>query len=428
MTSPLYIRAARLIDPASGRDEPGDCLIEDGRIAALGPDCALARLPPGTEVIEAEGHVLCPGLIDMRVFVGEPGFEHRETLRSAGRAAAAGGVTTIVTMPDTDPVVDDVTIVDFIRRRARGTSLVHVAPMAAATVGNQGREMAEIGLLKAAGAVAFSSGRSAIASAGVMAKLLAYARAFDALVCHHLEDRDLVGDGVMTAGEVATRLGLKGIPVEAETVPLERDIRLVAMTGARYHASLLSTAESLDIVRAAKRRGLPVTCGVSAAHLTLNENDIGEYRTFFKLSPPLRTEADRQACLDALADGTIDVVVSDHDPQHVETKRHPFAEAENGAIGLETLLAAALRPVHDGRVPLHTLLKAMTATPADLLGLPQGRLEVGRPGDVILFDPDRPWVLEKEAIRSTSKNTPFEKARFMGRVIETIVAGRRIRL
>jgi dihydroorotase len=231
----------------------------------------------------------------------------------------------------------------------------------------------------------------------------------------------------MNEGETATRLGLKGIPLEAETIPLERDIRLVKRTGARYHAALVSTAESLELVRRAKREGLPVTCGVSIAHLTLNENDIGEYRTFFKLAPPLRTEADRQACLEALGDGTIDVIVSDHDPQHVETKRHPFADAENGAIGLETLLAAALRPVHDGRIDLISVLRTLTSRPASLLGLPQGRLQVGAPGDVILVDLDQPWVLEKDRILSISKNTPFERARFQGRVLETIVAGRRVR-
>ena len=424
---PIYVRGARLLDPASGRDEIGDCLIENGVIAALGPDCAVHRLPPGTEVIEGEGLLLCPGLVDMRVHVGEPGAEHRETFHSAGRAAAAGGVTTLVVMPDTDPPMDQVAIIDFVMRRARDTARVRVVPMAAATIGNNGREMAEIGLLRAAGAVAVTSGKRTITDSGVLARLMTYARHFDTLVVHTVEDPGLVGDGVMNEGETATRLGLKGIPVEAEIIPLERDLRLVAMTGARYHAALVSCAESLDLVRRAKARGLPVTCGVSVAHLTLNETDIGEYRTFFKLAPPLRREEDRQACVDALADGTIDVVVSDHDPQHVETKRHPFAEAENGAIGLETLLAAALRAVQDGRVPLARALAAMTSTPARLLGLPQGRLAVGAPGDVILVDLDSPWVNDKERILSISKNTPFEKARFTGRVIETMVAGRRVR-
>jgi dihydroorotase len=426
--SPLYLRDARLFDPASGRDERGDCLIENGLVAALGPDCAVNRLPPGTELVECAGLLLCPGLIDMRVFVGEPGYEHRETIRSAGRAAAAGGVTTIVTMPDTDPVIDDPALVDFVLRRARDDALVRVLPMAAMTKGLAGREMAEIGLLRRAGAVAVASGRRSVTNAQVMRRTLAYAHDFDALVVHHVEDPDLVGEGVMNEGEMASRLGLPGIPAAAEVIPLERDMRLVELTGARYHAAMISTAQSVAVVRAAKRRGLPVTCGVSVANLTLNENDVGDYRTFFKTAPPLRSEEDRVACVGALADGTIDVIVSNHDPQHVETKRYPFAEAENGAIGLETLLPAALRLVHGGAVDLRTALAAMTSRPAALLDLPQGRLEIGAPGDVILVDLEEPWILEEEMIRSRSKNTPFERARFQGRAVTTVVAGRVVRV
>ncbi len=420
---PLYIRGARLIDPDSGRDETGDCLIENGIISALGKDCAVGRLPPGTQIIEAKGQVLAPGLIDMRVFIGEPGFEHRETLRSAGRAAAAGGVTTIVMMPDTDPVIDEPALVDFVLRRARDTSPVRVVPMAALTKGLKGQEMTEIGLLTWAGAAAFTSGRTSLTNAQVMRRTLAYARDFDALVVHHVEDPHLVGEGVMNEGEMASRLGLQGIPLEAETIPLERDLRLVALTGGRYHAALLSTAASFDVMRAAKRQGLPVSCGVAIANLTLNESDIGGYRTFFKLAPPLRTEADRQACVGALADGTIDVIVSNHDPQHVETKRYPFAEAENGAIGLETLLAASLRLYHAGDCSLVTLLRALSTTPADLLGLPQGRLAIGAPGDVILIDIDEPYVYDEAMIVSRSKNSCFERARFQGKVKLTVVAG-----
>lgn len=420
---PLYLRRARLIDPASGRDEIGDCLIENGLIAALGPDCAVGRLPPGTEVIDCGGKVLAPGLVDMRVFIGEPGFEHRETIRSAGRAAAAGGVTTIVMMPDTDPVIDDPALVDFVLRRARDTSLVRVVPMAALSKGLKGEEMSEIGLLKWAGAAAFTSGRTSLTNAQTMRRILTYAHDFDALIVHHVEDPHLVGEGVMNEGEMASRLGLQGIPQEAETIPLERDIRLVALTGARYHAALISCADSLAVIRMAKERGLPVTCGVSIANLTLNEGDIGEYRTFFKLAPPLRGEADRLALVEAVADGTIDVIVSNHDPQHVETKRYPFAEAENGAIGLETLLAAGLRLYHEGLCPLPRLLQAMSTSPAALLGLPQGRLAVGAPGDVILFDPDEPWIYDEAMIASRSKNSCFERARFQGRIKLTAVAG-----
>jgi dihydroorotase len=421
---PLYLRHARLIDPETGRDEMGDCLIEDGVISALGPDVAVDRLPPRTEIVECGGRVLAPGLIDMRVFIGEPGFEHRETIKSAGGAAAAGGVTTIMMMPDTDPVIDEPALVDFILRRARDASPVRVLPMAALTKGLRGDEMTEIGLLKWNGACAFTSGRQSVTNALVMRRTLTYARDFDALVVHHVEDPNLVGEGVMNEGERAARLGLTGIPSAVETIPLERDMRLVALTGARYHAALVSCAESLDVIRAAKAKGLPVTCGVSIANLTLNENDIGDYRTFFKMAPPLRSEDDRMACVEGLRDGTIDVIVSNHDPQHVETKRYPFAEAENGAIGLETLLPAALRLMHAGHVDLVTVLRALTCAPAALLGLPQGRLQVGAPGDVILIDLEEPWVLEEDMIRSRSKNTPFERARFQGRVNSTVVAGR----
>ena len=420
---PVYLRNARLLDPASGRDEIGDCLIEDGHIAALGPDCAVDRLPSGTDIVDCARRLLCPGLVDMRVFTGEPGHEHRETLASASGAAAAGGVTTMVTMPDTDPVIDDAALVDFVLRRARDTGLVRVHPMAALTKGLEGREMTEIGLLREAGAVAFASGRRSVASARVMRRALAYARDFGALVVHHVEDAELAADGVMNEGEVAARLGLPGIPSAAETILLERDMRLVALTWARYHAAQISCAESVEVVRRAKRAGLPISCGVSINNLTLNENDIGPYRTFFKLSPPLRHEDDRRAVVAALADGTIDVVVSGHDPQDVETKRHPFAEAADGAVGLETLLPAGLRLVHSGDLDLLTLLRALSTRPAEILGLPVGRLAPGAPGDVILVDPDRPWVLDPDELRSRSKNTPFDGARLTGKVLKTYVGG-----
>jgi dihydroorotase len=377
-------------------------------------------------VVDCKGAIVAPGLVDMRVFVGEPGAEHRETFASAGRAAAAGGVTTIVTMPDTDPVIDDIALVDFIGRRARDEAEVRVHPAAALTKGLEGREMTEFGLLADAGAVAFTDGRRTLTNAAVMRRALTYARDFGALVMHHAADPDLAGGGVMNEGEVATRLGLAGIPKEAEIVVVERDVRLAALTGGRYHAALISCAESLDVVRRAKLAGLAVTCGVSINHLTLNENDIGPYRTFFRLSPPLRSEDDRMAMVAGIADGTIDVIVSSHDPQDVDTKRHPFSEAADGAVGLETLLPAALRLFHNGDVDLLTLFRALSTRPAGLLGLEVGRLAPGAPADLIVVDPDAPWVLEAAALRSRSKNTPFEGARFQGLVRRTLVAGRTV--
>jgi dihydroorotase len=418
---PIFFKNARLIDPASGREERGGVLVRDGLIQEVGPQVAGAA---DAETVECHGQVLAPGLIDMRAFIGEPGAAHRETLKSAGEAAAAGGVTTIVAMPDTSPVLDDPAIVDFVIRRARDNSIVRVCPAAALTKGLKGQEMAEIGLLREAGAIAFTDGLRSVTNAQVMRRALTYARDFDALIVHHVEDPDLVGAGVMNEGEFATRLGMPGIPREAETIMLERDIRLVRLTGGRYHAAMISTADSVEIVQAAKARGLPVTCGVSINNLALNENDIGDYRTFLKLSPPLRHEDDRQAMIEALVEGTIDVIVSDHNPQDVETKRLPFAEAADGAVGLETLLSAALRLVHAGRISLPNLLRALSTRPAEILGLPGGRLEKGAPADLILFDPDAPYVLDKRNLRSLSKNTPFDESRLEGQVTVTMVAGR----
>jgi len=418
---PILFKNARLVDPASGREEPGGVLVRDGVIQDVGPQVMEAA---DAQVIDCGGQVLAPGLIDMCAFIGEPGAAHRETLKSAGEAAAAGGVTTVVSMPETNPVLDDPAIIDFITRRARDTSIVNIRPTAALTKGLHGEEMAEIGLLKEAGAVAFTDGARSVTNAQVMRRALTYARDFDALIIHHVEDPDLVAQGVMNEGEFAARLGLPGIPHEAETVMLERDIRLVRLTGGRYHAAMISTGDSAEIVAAAKARGLPVTCGVSINNLALNENDIGDYRTFLKLSPPLRHEDERQAMIQALADGVIDVIVSDHNPQDVETKRLPFAEAADGAVGLETLLSAALRLVHAGQISLPKLLRALSTRPAEILGLPGGRLQRGAPADLIVFDPDTPYVLDKRQLKSLSKNTPFDEARLEGQVTTTMVAGR----
>jgi len=416
---------ARLVDPATGKDEPGGLLVKDGVIAELGGHLR-RNAPDRTRIIDCRGHVLCPGLIDMQVFTGEPGQEHRETLKTASHAAAAGGVTTMVVMPDTEPVIDQVALVDFIQRRARDNAIVNVHVMAAMTRGLKGQEMTEIGLLQRAGAIAFTNGKSSVANTRVMRNVLLYAKDFGALIVHHTEDPHLTEGAVMNSGEVAARLGLPGVDKAAETIVLERDVRLVQMTGGRYHAAQLSCAESLAVIRAAKARQLPVTCGVSINHLTLNENDIGPYRTFFRLKPPLRAEQDRSAMVQALATGEIDVIVSSHDPQDADTKRHPFAEAADGAIGLETLLAAALRLYHGGEIGLMPLLRAMTIHPARLLGLPSGRLEKGAPADLILVDLGQPWVVDKAQIRARSKNSPFDESKMQGRVLLTMVAGNRV--
>ncbi len=414
---------ARLIDPASGLDEAGGVVIADGMIVELGDKVNQGNVGDA-ELIDCGGHILAPGLIDMLVFSGEPGNEHRETLATASQAAAAGGVTTIICMPNTDPVIDDVALVDFILRRARDTAEVNVHPMAAMTKELRSEEMTEFGLLREAGALAFTNGKTSLANAKMMRNVMAYAKDFGALIIHHLEDPTLSEGGVMNEGEVATRLGLPGIPREAETIMLERDVRIAALTGVRYHASQISCRASLEIIRAAKASGLPVTCGVSINHLTLNENDIGSYRTFFKMRPPLRSEEDRRAMVEGVASGDIDVIVSAHDPQDADGKRRPFAEAADGAIGLETMLPAALRLYHNGEVVLSTLLRALTANPAKLLGLDAGRLHKGAPADLVLFDLDAPFVVTPERLHSKSKNTPFDEARLQGRVLITLVAGR----
>jgi dihydroorotase len=417
--------SARLIDPASGLDQKGGVLIADGMIVEVGAGVTAGSVGDA-DVIDCGGHVLAPGLIDMLVFSGEPGHEHRETLATSSRAAAAGGVTTIICMPNTEPVIDDVALVDFILRRARDTAQINVHPMAAMTKGLLSEEMTEIGLLRDAGAIAFTNGKTSLADAKMMRNVLAYAKDFGALIIHHLEEPSLAQDGVMNEGEVATRLGLPGIPREAETIMLERDVRLAELTGGRYHAGQISCRASLDIIRRTKARGVPVTCGVSINHLTLNENDIGHYRTFFKMRPPLRSEDDRRAMVEGVASGDIDVIVSAHDPQDADGKRRPFAEAADGAAGVETLLSVALRLYHDGSVDLLTLLRALTANPARLLKLPSGRLAKGAPADLVLIDLDTPFVVNPELLRTRSKNTPFDEARLQGRALMTLVAGRAV--
>jgi dihydroorotase len=421
---PILLANARIIDPSRDLDFDGDLLIADGVIRDARRGIAAAGLPEGVEVVDCRGQVAAPGLIDMRAFVGEPGAEYRETFASASLAAAAGGVTTIVSQPNTSPAIDEPAMVDFVLRRARDTAIVHVHPMAALTKGTRGAEMTEIGLLKAAGAVAFTDGARSVTNAQVMRRALAYARDFDALIVHFTEDPDLVGEGVMNEGEFAARLGLTGVPKAAETIMLERDLRLVSLSKGRYHAASITCADSVEVLRRAKDRGLTVTASASINHLTLNEIDVDSYRTFCKLAPPLRSEDDRRALVEALGSGVIDTVMSDHDPQDVETKRLPFAEAAPGAIGIETMLAASLRLVHSGDIALPALLRAMSTRPAELLGLPGGTLRPGSPADVVVFDPDAPWVLDRAELKSKCKNTPFDEARLSGRVTRTIVAGR----
>lgn len=421
---PIVIQNAHLVDPANGLDGAASLLIEKGKISAVEKGESRVSAPQDAEVINARGMYVFPGLVDMRVHLGEPGNEYRETIASASIAAAAGGVTSYVMMPDTDPMIDEVSLVDYVRRATRDTSLVHVYPCAAVTKGFGGQELTEFGLLQEAGAVMLGEGKHSIRNTLTLRRALTYARDFDMMVALETNDPDLSSNGVMNEGLTATHLGLSGIPKEAEIIPLERDLRIAGLTNGKYHAAKISTAESAELIKSAKEKGKMISAGVSVNHLSLNENDIGRYRTFFRLSPPLRLEEDRLAMVEAVRDGTIDVIVSSHDPQDVDAKRHPFAEAGDGAIGLETMLAATLRLYHEGQVPLTRLVDAMSARPASLLGLEAGSLGVGMPADLCIVDIDAPWVYDETRIRSLSKNTPFEGARFSGRVLQTMVGGR----
>ncbi|HHV69803.1 dihydroorotase [Brucella intermedia] len=424
--SAILFENARIVDPSRGLDETGSVLIRDGKIVAAGADARNQGAPEDAEIVDLNGKAVLPGLVDARVFIGEPGAEHRETIASASRAAAAGGVTSIIMMPDTDPVIDDVALVEFVKRTARDTAVVNVHPAAAITKGLRGEEMTEIGLLRDAGAVAFTEGRQTIANTQLMRRALTYARDFDAVIACETRDPYLGANGVMNEGLFASWLGLSGSPREAEVIPLERDLRLAALTNSNYHAAQLSCEMSAEAVRRAKNLGAKVTAGVSINHLSLNENDIGEFRTFFRLSPPLRSEQDRLAMVEAVKNGTVDIVVSAHDPQDVDTKRLPFSDAEAGAIGLETLLGAALRLYHNDSIPLLRLVEVLSTAPAKIFGLDAGTLKPGAKADLAIVDLDEPWIVREEDLHSLSKNSCFESARFQGRVVHTLVAGKTV--
>jgi dihydroorotase len=417
---------ARLLDPATGFDAAGGLLSEGERIADVGPGLFAEGTPEGAEVVDCAGHCLCPGLVDIRVQLREPGEEHKGTLASGGRAATAGGITSMVCLPNTRPVIDDMSVVEFVARRARLLGLAKVYPYAAVTKGLEGGELAEMGMLAEAGAVAFTDGVRAVADARVMRQALQYAATFDLMIVQHPEEPSLAAGGDMNAGEMATRLGLSGIPREAEIIMVERDLRLAELTGGRLHFAHLSTATAVEAIRRAKARGLAVTCDTAPPYFALNENAVGDYRTFAKLSPPLRAEEDRQAVIAGLMDGTIDAIASDHAPEDEDAKRLPFAQASFGGIGLETLLAVSLELYHNGHMTLPAILRLLTCGPADLLDLPAGRLTPGSRADLTLFDPERAWVVRENELYSKSKNTPFDYKPLQGRVLLTVIDGRRV--
>lgn len=420
----IAIQGARLVDPASGYDGPGSVLVAEGLIARVHHGASLPDLPAGARIIEAAGAMLCPGLIDLRVATGEPGAEPKETLKSAARAAAAGGVTSIVVQPDTDPVIDDPAMVDFILRRARDIELVHVYPAGAATKGCGGEAMAEIGLMKDAGCVYVCDADRPVTDSRLMRRLLSYAGGLGVLVAHRPADPWLSAGAVATESEWSARRGLASEPVAAETIMLERDIALVELTGARLMVDQISAAAPLESLARAKARGLPIIATASINHLTFNELDIGDFRTFWKLTPPLRGEDDRLALIEALASGLVDIVVSAHAPAPAEDKRLPYDEAAAGAVGLQTLLPALLTMHHEGHVPLIRLIEAVTIAPAKAIGLAAGRISVGAPADLIVCDLDAPIVIDAAKLISKSKNSAFDGRRLQGRVLITLVDGR----
>ena len=416
----LHLTNARLINPETGTDTLGTITLHDGMIAALN-----AAPPKSARIFDCGGHCLAPGIIDIGVKIGEPGERHRESFRSAGMAAAAGGVTTIIARPDTHPAIDTPEVLEFVTRRA-AESPVRIRHMAALTKARAGHEMTEIGFLLDAGAVAFTDVFNVSTDTKALSRAMIYAKGMGALIIGHPQEPGLSAGAATTSGKFASLRGLPGVSPMAERIGLDRDLGLVEMTGARYHADQITTARSLPALIRARANGLDVTAGVSIHHLTLNELDVGDYRTFFKFTPPLRAEDDRLAMVQAVAEGVIDIIGSFHTPADEESKRLPFEEAASGAVGLQTLLPAALRLVHAGQIALPALFRALALNPARRLGLPQGRLAVGAPADLVLFDPDAPYLLDRFTLLSKSKNTPFDGCRMEGKVLATFVGGAQV--
>lgn len=407
---------ARLLDPAAGLDTAGGILTDGEAITDVGPGVTKKKAPKGARIVDCHGKCLSPGLVDIRVELGD--------LAATVEAAVSGGVTSMVCLPTPELVIDDMSEVEFVARRARKLGLAKVYPYGAVTKGLEGKELAEMGLLAEAGAVAFTDGERAVADAQTMRRAMSYASTFGLMIVQHPEEPSLAADGVMNAGETATRLGLFGIPKEAEVIMVERDLRLASLTGGRLHIAHVSTAETVDTLRRAKADGLNVTCDTAPPYFALNETAIGDYRTFAKLSPPLRAEQDRQAVVEGLADGTIDAIASDHTPRDEESKRLPFAQADPGGIGLNTLLAVSLELYHNGHLSLLEVLKLVTSAPAGLMGLPAGSLKEGAPADLVLFDPDEGWKVDADKLVGKAQNSPFDGRPVQGRVLRTVIDGR----
>ena len=420
----IYLINARIIDPKNNIDEIGGLIIDsNGTIKAAGKKVANGNLPSSINKIDLKKQVLIPGIVDMRVFVGEPGYEYKENFRTLSNAALSGGVTSVVSMPNTNPVIDNVSMVDFLKRRGRDKSKINIFPAASLTKNTEGKQMTEFGLLKRKGIVAFTDGIKTVQNPEVMSRIMNFASQSESLIMQHAEDNVLSNGGLINDGEISTRLGLKGIPFLAEKIIVERDLSFLEEYFCRYHISQISSKKTVSVIKKAKKEGKIFSAGVSINNLSLNENDIGDFKTFLKLSPPLRTESDRQALVESVNDGTIDVIVSDHKPEDEESKRLTFAQAATGASGVETLLPLALELFHNKSIKLNKLIAALTCNPAKILDINKGTLNKGADADLCIFDINKPWIVNKENIKSKSKNTPIEDRKLQGQVLKTFVKG-----
>jgi dihydroorotase len=421
-----YFINANIIDPHNSINENGGLIIgEDGKIEAIGKKVNTNNLPTREKPIDLKGKYIFPGLVDMRVFVGEPGYEYKENFRTLSNAALAGGVTSVVTMPNTDPIIDNVSIVDFLKRRGRDKSKINIFPCASLTKNIEGTNMIEFGLLQKKGIVAFTDGIKTIQNPRLMSRIMNSAKDLGCLIMQHAEDYELAKNGMINSGIIASKLGLSGIPEIAERILIERDLTLLEKVKCRYHISQLSCQKSIEVIKQRKEI-VKFTSGVSINNLSLNENDIGDFRTFLKLSPPLRREEDRVALVQGIKDGLIDVIVSDHKPEDEESKRLTFSQAATGASGIETLLSLSLELYHNGSLKLETIIKALTSNPAKILKIDKGNLSIGNDADLCIVDIDKPWIVKKENLISKSKNTSIEDKKLQGKVVNTFVKGKEL--
>ena len=423
MKEKIFINA-RIIDPSQKMDEKGSLILDkNGKVKAIGKNVKKSDAESSAEIFDIKGNVLIPGIVDMKAFVGEPGYEYKENFRTLSQAALAGGVTSIVTMPNTKPIIDNVSMVDFIIRRGRDKSAVNLFPCASITKQTEGKLMTEFGLLSLRGIVGFSDVNKTVQNTELMARIMDYASDIGVLIMQHAEDYELSKNSCINDGEIATRLGLEGVSQIAEKIIIERDLSLLSEYPCRYHINQISSKKSLEVIKKNKNNGKKFSVGVSINNLSLNENDIGEFKTFLKLSPPLRLEEDRLSLVQGIKENLIDVIVSDHIPEDEESKRLPFSQAATGAIGIETLLPLALEMHHNESLPLNKIIETLTINPAKILQINKGTLAKGSDGDICVLDLDAPWVIEAEKLKSKSKNTAIEGRKLQGKILMTFLNG-----